>query len=77
MFFDLIKHIEENYIHYRNMYQFKTSVYRNDFAFSIAVHIMNGYQTGNFVGKIRKNTEASKIRNFSLTPLLEQLFYRV
>jgi hypothetical protein len=52
IFFNLIKHIEENYIHYRNMYQFKTSVYRNDFAFSIAVHIMNGYQKGNFVGSL-------------------------
>lgn len=50
IFFDLIKHIKENYWHYRNIYQFKTPVYRNDFAFSIAIHIMNGYQTGNFAG---------------------------
>lgn len=47
-FFDLIKHIKENYYHYRSVYQFTTSVYRNDIAFSIAIHIMNGYQTGNF-----------------------------
>ena len=50
IFFDLIKHIKENYYHYRSVYQFKTSVFRNDIAFSIAVHIMNGYQTGNFAG---------------------------
>tara|TARA_B100001287_G_C22686502_1_gene534075 strand:+ start:12902 stop:13744 length:843 start_codon:yes stop_codon:yes gene_type:complete len=50
IFFDLIKHIEQNYMHYRNMYQFKTTTFRNDFAFSIAVHIMNGYQRGNFAG---------------------------
>ena len=52
IFFELIKHIKENYWHYRNIYQFKTPVYRNDFAFSIAIHIVNGYQTGNFVGTL-------------------------
>ena len=50
IFFDLIKHIHENYLHYRSMYQFRTTVFRNDFAFSIAIHIMNGYQAGNFAG---------------------------
>ena len=51
-FFGLVKHIEENYMHYRNMYQFKTTVFRNDFAFSIAIHILNGYQSGNFAGTL-------------------------
>jgi len=27
-------------------------VYRNDHAFSIAIHIMNGYQQGDFAGKM-------------------------
>ena len=48
IFFDLVKHIKENYIHYRNVYQFKNTMYRNDFSFSIAIHIMNGFQRGNF-----------------------------
>lgn len=52
IFFDLIKHIHENYMHYRSMYQFKTTVYRNDFAFSIAIHILNGYKIGEFAGKL-------------------------
>lgn len=51
-FFDLIKHIKENYMHYRGVYQFKNTVYRNDFAFSIAVHILSGYTANNFVGTI-------------------------
>ena len=34
------------------MYQFRTTVYRNDFAFSIAIHILNGYKMGNFAGKL-------------------------
>lgn len=50
IFFDLLNHIKENYYHYRSVYQFTTSVYRNDIAFSIAIHIMNGYQQGNFAG---------------------------
>ena len=52
IFFDLIKHIHENYLHYRSMYQFRTTVYRNDFAFSIAIHIMNGYKSGNFANTL-------------------------
>lgn len=48
-FFDLIKHIQENYQHYRNLYQITSGVFRNDFAFSIAAHIMNGHRKGNFV----------------------------
>lgn len=52
IFFDLIKHITKNYMHYRSMYQFRTTVFRNDFAFSIAIHIMNGYQSGEFAGKM-------------------------
>ena len=52
IFFDLVKHIKENYLHYRNVYQFRSTVYRNDFAFSIAVHIMNGYTSGEFAGEM-------------------------
>ena len=39
-------------MHYRSVYQFKSNVYRNDFAFSIAAHIMNGYQKGNFIANL-------------------------
>jgi hypothetical protein len=52
VFFDLINHIQQNYLHYRSIYQFKSNVFRNDFAFSIAIHIMNGYQEGNFAGAL-------------------------
>ena len=51
-FFNLVKHIKDNYMHYRGVYQFKNTVYRNDFAFSIAVHILSGYSKNNFVGVI-------------------------
>jgi len=44
--FDLIKHIQENYLHYKNLYRIKFPNYRNDFAFAIAMHQLN---TGNFI----------------------------
>jgi len=48
VFFNLIKHIQENWLHYRNLYQIRTSVFRNDHAFSIAIHMMIGFQAGDF-----------------------------
>ena len=39
-FFDLVSHIEDEWNHYRRVYQIKSSLFRNDFAFSIAIHIM-------------------------------------
>lgn len=48
IFFDLLKHIQENWKHYTNIFQINTPYYRNDYSFSIAIHIMNGYSTGDF-----------------------------
>jgi hypothetical protein len=48
-FFDLVKHIQEHWSHYRNVYQITSAVFRNDFAFSIAAHIMNGHASGGMV----------------------------
>ena len=52
VFFDLIKHIEQEWNHYRRVYQINSGLFRNDFAFSIAVHIMNGFQAGNFAQQL-------------------------
>lgn len=49
LFFDLVKHIQSNWMHYKNLYQLPYATFRNDYAFSIAVHIMNGHKTGNLV----------------------------
>jgi len=51
-FFDLIKHIQEYYTHYRKVYNIQSTTYRNDFAFSIAIHIMNGFKQGDFAKKM-------------------------
>ena len=49
IFFNLVSHINENWYHYRHVYQITSGVFRNDFAFSIAAHIMNGFRDGNFI----------------------------
>ena len=40
--FALVKHIQQNYEHYRNLYRIRHRNYRNDFAFAVALHQMNG-----------------------------------
>lgn len=52
MFFDLIKHIQQEWHHYRRTYQIQSLLFRNDFAFSIAIHILNGFNKGNFCGQM-------------------------
>jgi len=51
-FFDLVKHVQDNWTHYVKVYQLSTTMFRNDFAFSIAIHIMNGFQKGNFTASM-------------------------
>ncbi len=42
-FFNLVDYISEEYNFFQFLYSFKKGFYRNDFSFSIAVHILNGY----------------------------------
>jgi hypothetical protein len=43
--FNLIQHIQQHYAHYRNLYRIKYRNYRNDFAFAIALHQLNGFNS--------------------------------
>jgi hypothetical protein len=52
IFFDLVGHIQDEWEHYRRIYQIKSSLFRNDYAFSIAIHIMNGFQEGSFAEQL-------------------------
>ena len=52
IFFDLVKHIEEEWTHYKRVYHIKSQLFRNDFAFSIAAHMLNGFYQGNFVSEL-------------------------
>lgn len=44
IFFDLCKHILINYEFYRNVYQIDSTMVRNDYIFSIAIHILGGFK---------------------------------
>jgi len=52
VFFDLVAHIEQEWNHYRRVYQITSSLFRNDFAFSIAIHMLNGFAPGNFAQQL-------------------------
>ena len=50
--FDLISYIKDNWEYFRIIYKIDTSTFRNDFAFSIAIHIMNGMTEGDFAQEL-------------------------
>jgi hypothetical protein len=43
MIFNSMNMIKKNWQHYRNLYKISKSTYRNDFALSIALNIVNGH----------------------------------
>lgn len=47
-FFRLVDHIKTNWNYYRILYSIDATNFRNDFAFSIAIHIMNDSTDGDF-----------------------------
>lgn len=44
--FDMIKHVQQYYPHYQNLYRIRYPNYSNDYAFAIALHQLN---LGNFI----------------------------
>jgi hypothetical protein len=46
--FNLVDHIKEHWEYYGALYKFDTRRFRNDFAFSVACHIMSGYGLDKF-----------------------------
>ena len=47
-FFELITYIKSHWRYFVTLYNLTSPLYRNDIAFSIAIHIMNGNDNGNF-----------------------------
>lgn len=45
LIFDLVDYIKDNYLYYSQLYDFPVTQYRNDFAFSIACHMLGAYGT--------------------------------
>lgn len=50
--FDLIEYVKENWEYFRIIYKIDSPTFRNDFAFSIAIHIMNGNTAGDFAQEL-------------------------
>jgi len=48
VFFNLMKHLKENWTHYSSVFDLGTPTFRNDHIFSMAIHIMNGYKDSNW-----------------------------
>ena len=42
-FFNIVKHVKDNSPYYRDIYKWEGTLYRNDFSFSIAAHVMSGF----------------------------------
>ena len=51
-FFDLIEYVKLNWNYFRTLYSIESPTFRNDFAFSIAIHIMNGKTNGTFADEL-------------------------
>lgn len=43
-FFETVNFVKENYKHYADIFRFDPKQYRNDIAFSVAKHILDGYE---------------------------------
>lgn len=43
LLFKLVEHIKDNWEFYKLTYDFPGALFRNDFAFAIAIHILNGF----------------------------------
>ncbi len=82
IYFDLLQHIEKEWDHYRRVYQITSNLFRNDFAFSIGIHIMNGFCQGGFAkempGKMMYTTDKDILVNLNdekMTFLVEKKDY--
>ena len=49
MFFDLLESIKANYLYFKTLYGITSYNFRNDHAFSIAVHMFNGFANSGLV----------------------------
>jgi hypothetical protein len=44
IFFQLVDYVRENYKYYADLFRFKSDQYRNDISFSVAKHILDGFE---------------------------------
>lgn len=51
-FFTLVNYIKDNWLYFKTLYSIDVNLFRNDYAFSIAIHIMNGKTNGEFATEL-------------------------
>lgn len=51
-FFNVWASVKQHWEYYRYLYKFPGSLYRTDYAASIAAHLCDGWQDGGFIGRI-------------------------
>jgi len=51
-FFDLVSYIKANWSYYKSVYQIHSTNFRNDYGFSIALHLLAGLDTDYLVGHL-------------------------
>lgn len=76
-FFKLVDFVRENYRYYADLFRFDPRQYRNDISFSVAYHIMNGFETNTTYSLPPIRTVSDKdilieVENDKLTFLLDQ-----
>jgi len=78
-FFTILNYVVDNWEHYQYVYDLGSRNFRNDHAFSIAIHIMNGFKDLDWAktlpGKLYYSLDRdilSKMQNEQLTFLLEK-----
>ncbi len=49
-FFELVSHIKSNWYYYKSIYQIHSTNFRNDYGFSIALHMLSGFSTDYLIG---------------------------
>lgn len=77
-FFSIIKHIKENWNYYRSLYNIDSAIFRNDFAFSIAIHMMGKEFFAELPGKMNYTLDRDlliDIKDNSLKFLVEKKNY--
>lgn len=63
LLFEFVKHIKEHWDYYKLVYEFPGGLFRNDYAFSIAIHVLNGFL---------ENDEIKSLPNKSILTLLDK-----
>jgi hypothetical protein len=78
-FFKIVQHIRYNWSYYRLLYAIGSSSFRNDYAFSIAIHLLNNHVDTNGIGSlpgklyyIRDRDVLESYTDTSMTMLLEK-----